>query len=96
VILLSAVSGYEDRPFANLQPIVDLLLAGGNALEDDGFLLNPDGWRCRLVRPIDFELIQCNFHIPKNIHLSPEFDSVLDRGTWCSIEGPGAHVAGKG
>jgi len=79
------------RPFANLLPLVDLLISEGNELIDGGFVLNPDGWRCRLERPLDFELIREGFEVPDNIQLSPNHDTVLDRLTWCSIEGPGAH-----
>lgn len=81
----------EGRPFLNLLPLVEAFVDGGNSLEDGGFLLNPDGWRCRLVRAIDFELIRETFEIPDNVQLSPEHDTVLDRLTWCSIEGPGAN-----
>lgn len=79
------------RPFANLLPLVDAFLVGGNGLEGDGFVLDPDGWRCRLTDHLDFGLIRSNFEVPDSIELSPEHDTILDKLTWCSIEGPGAH-----
>lgn len=91
MIPLTRSSDDGQRPFANLLPLVDALLQGGNALQDDGFVRNPDGWRCRLVRPLDFSLIRRNFEVPDNVELSAEHDTVLDKLTWCSIEGPGAH-----
>ena len=78
------------HPYENLLPILEALLASGNETMDGGFLLNPDGWRCRLRRPIDFGLIAATFELPSNISVSRQHDSVLDRSTWCVIEGPGA------
>ncbi len=85
-------SADPERPFANLLPIVDALIRSGNEALDEGFRLNPDGWRCRLARPLDFSLIRETFDIPSNVVLSPDHDTILDRLTWCSIEGPGAHT----
>jgi hypothetical protein len=78
-------------PFANLLPIVAALVADGNAVVDGGFVLEPGGWNCRLARAIDFTLIRDRFALPASIQLSPPHDTVLDRLTWSSIEGPGAH-----
>jgi hypothetical protein len=61
----------------------------GNAAIDGGFVLDPDGWRCRMREPLDFDLISDLFILPANVHLAPDHDAVLDRLTWCSIEGPG-------
>jgi hypothetical protein len=80
------------RPFETLLPLVNALVQHGNALTDVGFVLNPDGWRCRMVRRLDFDLIEALFTIPANFEFSRESDTVLDRLTWCSIEGPGAHA----
>jgi len=83
-------SGDPARPYANLLPLVETLIAAGNELVDDGFLMNPDGWRCRLRQPLDLQLVREKFNLPENIQLSEEFDSVLDRSSWCVIEGPGS------
>jgi hypothetical protein len=91
VIVLPSRSDDAARPFANLLLIVDALVSRGNQFADGGFVLNPDGWRCRLTKPLDFEVITELFELPDNVQLSRETDTVLDRATWCSIEGPGAH-----
>jgi len=84
----SAVPG---EPYANLLPIVDLLLRLGNVALDGGFIMNPDGWRCRLGHAIDFETVRSQFELPASINLSDVHDTILDTSSWCSIEGPGAH-----
>ena len=78
------------EPFANLLPIFDALRSHGNQPVDGGFVLNPDGWRCRMARPIDADLIRQLFTLPPSIIVSSETDTVLDRLTWASIEGPSA------
>lgn len=80
------------RPWLNLMPVVEFLRAGGNRLLDGGFILNPDGWRCRMAEPLNLEGIRDNFVLPKTILLSDSHDSILDRKSWCVIEGPGAHA----
>lgn len=87
---LSARSPDPARPYANLLPIVDALLSRGNVLLDGGFLLNPDGWRCRFTSRLALDAVEDAFELPENIQRSREHDSILDRFTWCSIEGPGA------
>ena len=89
MIEIARESPDPDQPFANLLPLVDALLAEGNVLLDSGFVLNPDGWRCRLERPLDLQVIAQRFTLPNNIQISAEYDSILDRLTWCSVEGPG-------
>lgn len=79
------------QPYANLLPIVNLLLRLGNVALDGGFIMNPDGWRCRLANAIDFVVVRKEFEIPSSINLSEVHDTILDTLTWCSIEGPGAH-----
>lgn len=91
MIPLARCSEDDQRPFANLLPLVDVLCQGGNALDGDGFVLNPDGWRFWFARPLDLARIRERFEVPDSIRLSPEHDMILDRLTWCSIEGPGAH-----
>jgi hypothetical protein len=90
VIILSRGSADPARPFANLLPLVTAIVERGNAVIGGGFVLNPDGWRCRMREPLDFDLISDLFILPANVHLAPDHDTVLDRLTWCSIEGPGA------
>jgi hypothetical protein len=91
MIHVSDVSEDPARPWLNLIPIVEFLEAHGNTLLDGGFILNPDGWRCRMSVSLDLEGIRENFILPKTIFLSDSHDSVLDKRSWCVIEGPGAH-----
>lgn len=80
-----------DRPYANMLPILDFLLRHGNRPLDGGFILNPDGWRARLEKPIDFAGIRHAFQLPASIQLGEAHDTILDTSSWISIEGPGAH-----
>ena len=86
---ISRESGDNAKPYENLLPVVDFLAANGNRPVDGGFLLNPDGWRCRMSEPLDFCLVRENFKLPDTLLFS--HDSILDRSTWCVIEGPGVH-----
>jgi hypothetical protein len=90
VIMIDKFSPDPDRPFANLLPILDLLLRSGNQTLDGGFILNQDGWRCRLRDSLDFEAIRRSFQLPNTVNLSERHDSVLDKNSWCSLEGPNA------
>lgn len=80
-------------PFENLAPLVSVLTDSGNVPLDGGFRLSQAGWICRLTNPINFDLIQSQFEFPENIAPSKETDTILDRNSWCAIEGPGADVA---
>ena len=89
MIELSARAKDPRKPYENLLPIVIALTADGNRPSDGGFVLNPDGWRCRMTFSLAFDVITATFQIPTNIVLPRETDTVLDKLTWCSIEGPG-------
>jgi hypothetical protein len=81
----------DDQQYSNLLPIVALLVRLGNATEDGGFVMSPDGWRCRLRDPLDFDAVSGEFEIPASIKMSEGQDTILDTLSWCSIEGPQAH-----
>lgn len=89
-MIIDANSPDPSRPFLNLLPLIDALVAKGNACVGSGFILEPDGWRCRLRKPIDFRFLSANFTLPPNIRVSTAHDTVLDEWSWASIEGPGA------
>jgi hypothetical protein len=89
-VQIARTSGSDDHPYENLVPIVALLTASGNAVLGAGFHLDPDGWGCQLRDPIDFALIARQCELPKNVEPSIAYDSIIDRLTWCVIEGPGA------
>lgn len=90
MIEISDRSEDEARPYKNLVPIVEFLVAHQNDLLDGGFLLNPDGWRCRMSKPLDLVLVRQHFALPDTILVSDCHDSILDQLSWCVIEGPGA------
>jgi hypothetical protein len=92
-LLIAATSGDSQKPYENLMPLMDALVASGSKPLDNGFRLSRAGWNCRLADPIDFQLLRDQFEIPASIVLSEEHDAILDRNSWCSIEGPGADLA---
>jgi hypothetical protein len=85
---LSRTSDDPKAPYANLLPLVDVLVQDGNRLFDGGFILNKGGWSCRFVHSLNFGLLVDRFEFPENIRLSAQHDTILDRLTWCSITGP--------
>lgn len=84
------------RPYANILPIDDLLVAHGNRVIGGGFVLSQHGWRCQLDSSLDFDVIARTFVLPPTILVSPSTDSVLDQLSWCVIEGPGASASDPG
>jgi hypothetical protein len=82
-------------PYENLVPLVEVLVSSGNVATDGGFVLNQAGWQCRFRSHLDMNLIRSTFTLPSSIEISEEFDSILDRLSWCVIEGPGAQRARK-
>jgi hypothetical protein len=76
------------RPYANLLPIVDMLIAHGNSFADGGFRLTQGGWECQLTMPIDFALVARSFSVPASIDASPDYDTILDRQSWCASRDP--------
>jgi hypothetical protein len=78
-------------PYANLLPLVETLLAHGNALAFDGdpFLLTRDGWCCQLRHPIDFSLVAATFVLPATIICPQRHDGIVDVLTRSFIRGPG-------
>jgi hypothetical protein len=58
MIEIERESAVPSEPYANLTPIVDFLHHEGNTAFDGGFLMAPDGWRCRVRDPIDFDAVK--------------------------------------
>jgi len=79
------------RPWLNITPIANFLVNAGNIMVDGGFGLYQDGWRCRMEEPLDLDGVRRNFDLPDTILLSKDHDTILDKLSWCSIEGPRAH-----
>jgi len=78
-----------ERPYENLLPLVDALVAGGNRWTSPTgpFYRDRDGWRCDMEDALDFEMIEELFELPPSIEVSPAYGTVLDRNTWVIIEG---------
>lgn len=79
------------KPYLHLLPIVNELVARGNAQLDDGFGMDQSGWSCQLRESIDFDLVRSRFELPDTIILGEAHDSIHDTLAWIVIEGPGAH-----
>ncbi|MBA3890166.1 MAG: hypothetical protein H0X64_06525 [Gemmatimonadaceae bacterium] len=86
---------------------MDALVTHGNRVRAPGtpFYQDRDGWRCDLVEPVDFALIERRFDLPPMVELSRAWGTVLDRDTWVVIEGgmvevipdgPGSRGTGRG
>jgi hypothetical protein len=90
VVVIERSSPDPARPYANLLPIVEALVAAGNKTRDGGFTMDQAGWRCVMLRPLDLEYVADRFEIPATISLSREHDTIHDRLSWVAIEGPGA------
>jgi hypothetical protein len=93
MISIDSSSPDAGRPWLNLAPIIQFMVDAGNRTLDGGFIQYPDGWRCRMSEPLNLEGIRRNFELPSTIILSDGHDSVLDKKSWCVIEGPGAHTS---
>jgi len=78
-------------PYANLLPLVEVLLAHGNTLafESDPFRLTRDGWYCELREPIDFDLVEATFVLPATTVCSRRRDGIVDVLTRSFITGRG-------
>ncbi|WHP63856.1 hypothetical protein [Vibrio harveyi] len=60
-----------------LNPILELLLESGNEVFTDyTWSSNPTGYLCILKKPIDFDLIESRFVLPKSIHLNKRLGEV--------------------
>lgn len=77
------------RPvYAHLEPIVDLLLANGNALAlPFRWGENRTGFFCSLSKPIDFDLIETTFSLPSTVRLARVEGNVECDVTWACIQG---------
>jgi hypothetical protein len=89
VTVIEKWSPDASRPYANLLPIVEALVRSGNETREGGFVSDPGGFRCVMLRPLDLDYVTANFELPPNISLSRDFDSIHDRLSWSIIQGPG-------
>ena len=92
MIAIEPESRDRQRPYANLLPILDVLIEAGNRVVGTGFQLTQGGWECVLTEPIDFGFLRTVVDLPSTITGSEEHDQILDRLSWCAITG-GAEMA---
>lgn len=94
--IISSLPHNGAKPYTHLEPIVELLLASGNELsdplpsfplQDKGFYMDRDGWKCDFKMPIDFKLVTSNFEIPPSIIISEKNNSIFCQKTWVEIRG---------
>ena len=86
--LIKASPDNMDRPFEHMLPIVEALIEDGNVLRHENpFFLDKDGWRCDFEYPINFDLIETRFDLPKTIYISKDHGSILDKNSWVEIQG---------
>ena len=93
---IAAEPASGEAPYAHLKPIVEALLEAGNEPSPPsgghvpnrlGFYQDKDGWRCDLLRPIDFELLYRKFELPPSLSLNIKANSISDGRTWIEISG---------
>lgn len=73
----------------HLLPLVDALVAHGNAVVGDGFSQTPGGYECKMAKPLDFEVLHSLVPAAEtNVHLSPGSDLVWCSHCWASLFGP--------
>jgi hypothetical protein len=86
--VLRVPANLSDPPYSHLLPILDGLVANGNApVNRAGFYMTRDGYRCDLTRSIDFGLLRRTFEFPPTIILSEELDSLFCKNSWVQIVG---------
>jgi hypothetical protein len=74
------------RHYVHLLPIVEALIAEGNA-SADGFHGTKDGYLCLMQKPIDFNFVRERFALPPSIELMNETNEIFCTKTWCRIRG---------
>jgi hypothetical protein len=93
---IAAQPASGEAPYAHLSPIAEALIKAGNEPSPPidghvpnriGFYQDKDGWRCDLLRPIDFELLDRKFELPRSLTLNFAASSILDCLTWIEISG---------
>ncbi len=94
--ILLAQSSDTNKPYLHLKPIVEFLLANGNAYSppiegfepnEDGFYVDKDGWKCDLKDPINFSKWLANFEFPESVKIHEENQSIFCEKSWIGIKG---------
>lgn len=80
-----------EPPMSHLAPMLLALVEAGNEVrwqnDSFGFIPQPDGWFCELLRPIDFDLVRRRFVLPESVRLDPEGDRILDDANRAEVYG---------
>ena len=93
---IAARCTFDEAPYSHLVPIVEALLEAGNQLSPAsgeripnrlGFYQDTHGWRCDLLRAIDFDLVERTFELPSSLSLNSQAGLISDTLTWIEICG---------
>jgi|GEM_PF-4433477 len=74
----------DQSPCPRLQPIVDLLIAGGN--RTPGWMNSQGGWYCPFDGELDLDAVRRSGLLPREAEVLA--DAVFDRVSWCIVQGP--------
>ncbi|MGC5017095.1 hypothetical protein [Micromonospora sp. DT47] len=89
-----------DDDHRHLLPLIDALLAAGNALEphpatEEAFRPSQGGYYCQLAKPIDFQVLQ-GLPLGEKVHLVEQADYIWCEHCWAEIRGGGHKQAETG
>lgn len=81
-----------DVPVAHLLPVLAALVEAGARIRYRtamfGFHPARDGWRCELLDPIDFTMLERRFDFPDTIQLDPESGRIDDTRNHVMVTAP--------
>jgi hypothetical protein len=88
-------SAVGEPAYYHLRPLVQALIQGGNRPSEGappladalGFYPTQGGWICDLQNPIDFDLIEQRFQLPRSIRLDRSKNSIFAEKSWVAING---------
>lgn len=73
----------------HLLPLVDALVANGNAVVGNGFCPTQAGYECEMANPLDFDVLSSLVPADEpSVHLSPGSDLLWCTHCWASLFGP--------
>jgi hypothetical protein len=86
--------GDRNRPNVYLRPLVDALVARGNAPVRTHPIYGPffptqGGWDCLMRDRLDWDFLTKTFEIPGEISYDEARDTIVDKHGWAEIRGSG-------